>query len=77
MREACEIEISVELAIDACEQIEVELCRYAGRVVVGGVQHGRVLDQIDPDDQERTHPQHLTRMPQECRRLVRLKVTDG
>src|SRR5262245_35689172 len=51
--EAIAIEVGSELAIQAREQIQIELGRYAAAVVVGGVQHGCVLADVDAD-QERT-----------------------
>ena len=68
MAEACEIEVAVELAIDAREQVEIELRRDAGGVVIGGVEDAGVLHQVDADDQRRAAPEHAPGVAQERRR---------
>ena len=75
--EACEIEIAAEFAVDAREQVEIELRGDAGGIVVGGVEHFGVLHQVDADDQRRAAPEHARGMAQERRRLVRLEIADG
>src|SRR5262249_16458777 len=75
--EAREIEIAIELAIDALEQVEVELRRQAGRVVVGGIENARVLHQVDPDDQRCAASQHAAGVAQESASFMRLEIADG
>src|SRR6185369_15737125 len=68
-------EAGAKLAIGACQQVEVERRRHALRVVVGRMQHRRVLDQVGAD-QERAAAQHLARDLQETQRLLRREVAD-
>jgi len=49
--ETRKIEVAVEFAVDAREEVEIEPGRDAGFVVVGGVEDAAVLYQVDPDDQ--------------------------
>ncbi len=77
MLEAREVELGAELAIDAREQIEIELRGDALRVVVGLLQDLRVLHQIDADDEDRAVAEDAAGVAQERRRLVRLEVADG
>ena len=49
--ERAQVEIGAELAIDAREEVQVELRGDALRVVVGGVQPRRILLEIDPDQE--------------------------
>ena len=51
MPEVLEIEAGFDFPIDAIEKIEIEGGRHAGCVIVGGDQNGRVLLQVDPDDE--------------------------
>ena len=76
MLESREIEITPELAVDARQQIEVELRGDAGRVVVRGIQDLRLLLQIDANDQNAGRPENSAGMPQEGVGLVRLEIAD-
>ena len=49
--EAVEIEVAVELTIDAGEQVEIEGGRHSRRIVVGRQQRAQVLLEVDADDQ--------------------------
>src|SRR5262245_36734109 len=51
MAERIEIEIGGKLAIEAHEQIEVELRGHALGVVISSVENAGVLDEIDADDE--------------------------
>src|SRR5262249_15513717 len=51
MLESIEPEGAAKLAIDAGQQIEIELGRNACLIVVSSVEHLHRLDQIDSDDQ--------------------------
>src|SRR5262245_66671699 len=77
MVKAREIEIAIELAIDAREQVEIELRRQAGRIIVSGVEDLRVLHQVDPDDQGGAASQHAPGVAQESAGLMRLEIADG
>ena len=50
--EAVEIEVALELAIDAAEQVAVEGRRHALGVVVSGFEPLAILDQVDAEEQE-------------------------
>src|SRR5208282_4789051 len=63
--EACEVEVAVELSVDAREEIEVEPGSDAGGIVVGSMQQTRLLHKIDADNQARARPQHAPGMAQE------------
>src|SRR5262245_7311851 len=54
-----ELEISAELAVHAHEQVEIEFCRHAFGVIVGGVEHLRRLDQVDPDNERCALPEDI------------------
>src|SRR3954469_14160395 len=77
MAETCKIEVAVELAVDAREEVEIEPGRDAGFVVVGGVEDAAVLYQVDPDDQGCAASQHTSGMAQERAGFVRLEISDG
>src|SRR5437588_4014147 len=77
MTETCQVEVTAELAIDAREQIEVELRRDAGAIVIGGIEDFRVLHQVDADDEACTSSQHTSGLAQERAGFVRLQIADG
>src|SRR5439155_15844126 len=62
MAERVDIEVRQELAIDAREQIEVELGGHARGIVIGGIENVGVLDEIDTDDKRCACPQHAPGM---------------
>src|SRR5437660_1410507 len=72
--EPLKIEIGTELALDAREQVEIELCREAGFVIVGGMKDARLLHQIDTDDQSCAASQHAPGMAQEFAGFLRLEI---
>ena len=49
--EGVDVEVGVELAVDDAQDVAVELGRHAGAVVVGGLEHRRVLDQVGAQQQ--------------------------
>src|SRR5690606_9351245 len=49
--EAARLDVAVQLATDASQQIEIESGGDAGAVVVGGLQALAVLEQVDTDQQ--------------------------
>src|SRR5450759_4966601 len=77
MLETVELESGADLAIDAHQQIEIELGGDALGVVIGGVENVRRLDQIGADDQRRARPKNMRGIAQELRRLKRLEIADG
>ena len=54
MTKCVEIEIRAEFAVEARQEIQVELRRHAGRIIVGGVENVGVLGKIDANDQNRS-----------------------
>ncbi len=71
------IEVGTQLAIDAREQVEIELRGHARGIVIGGVEYLGVLDEIDADDEGCPRAQHAPGVPQERGRVLRLEVADG
>src|SRR6266550_2910811 len=77
MAELVDIEVSRELAIDAREQVEVELRGYACGIVIGGVENVGVLDEVNANDEGRAGAQYAPGVAQERCRILRLEVADG
>src|SRR5262249_50327770 len=77
MLERARVEVSAELAIDPDQQVAIELRGDPLRVVVGGVERLRVLDEIDADDERRAAAQCGLGAAQESRHFVGLEVADG
>src|SRR5262245_33805517 len=77
MAERVDIEVRGKLAIDAREQIEVELCGHAFRVVISGVEDVGVLDEVDTNDKGRARAAHAPGMTQKRRRILRLEIADS
>ena len=73
-----QIEIAAELAIDARQQVEIELRGDALGVVIGGIQDRR---RPSPDRRRRSAPRRRPRMragaTHERARLMRLEIADG
>src|SRR5947209_5270149 len=63
--EACQVETAAELAVDAREQIEIELRRDAGAIIVGGIEDFRILHQVNADDKACAASQHAPGLAQE------------
>ena len=61
MLEAAQIEFSAKLAIEAHQQIAIELGCYSRGVVVSVIQYRFILDQIDADHECRADLRHPTR----------------
>ena len=51
MAELIEGKVRAQLTVQTSQHIQVEGCRDAQRVIVGTVEHQRVLLQVDPDEQ--------------------------
>src|SRR5581483_8600188 len=77
MVEHVEPEISVQLAVDARQQVEVEFRRHASSVVVGGVEDLDRLDQVDTDDECRAVAEDIGGIAEKRRRFMGLKISDG
>src|SRR5712671_7298509 len=77
MTEGGWVELAAKLVIDAREQVEVEGCRNAGMVVVGGGEYVRVFDEIDADHEQRAGPEYRGGLAQQRVGLVRFEVADG
>src|SRR5581483_10563653 len=75
--EGVELERAAELAIDALEQVAVELGGNARLVVISGGEHLASLDQIDADDQHGASAEDFCRVAQERRRFIWLEIADG
>src|SRR6185437_6135648 len=61
MFECIELECPTQLAIDPCQQIEIELSRDALRVVVRGIKYLGRFYEVDTDDDRRAAPQNMRR----------------
>ena len=77
MLERRKIEVAAQFAIDAHQQIEVELRGDALGVVIGAIKNVRRLFQIDADDQHRPGAQYAAGAAHERACLMRLEVADG
>ena len=77
MREAGEVEIAAELAVDAREQIEIEGGGDAARIVIGGDQDPLGLLQIDAEQEGAARPEQPRGIAEEGARLVMGQIADG
>ena len=75
--EGGKIEIGAEFAIDAHQQIEIELGGDALGIVIGAIKNVGRLVQIDADDQHRPGAEDAAGVAQEGARLMRLEIADG
>src|SRR5512143_2336591 len=75
--EARRLEVGVQLAVEAVEEIEVEGCGDAGRVIVGGVQPLGILLEIESDEQAARRAGQVTKAREQRRRRVGREVTDA
>ena len=76
MGESVQIEIRAQFAIGAGQQIFVEGGGHAGRIVISGMQQGRVLHQVNAD-QEAAAAQHLAHPAEQSHRRVGTEIADG
>ena len=72
--EGIQVEIAVEFAVDAPQQVQVERRGGAGGIVVGGLKHLLILDQIDADQQPPFPAEHVADSAQEALGLGGLEV---
>ena len=76
-RKASTRNVAVELAVDAVEQVEVELRRHAFGVVIGGDQPFDRLDPIHADQELRAGPEQVAELAQQVGRAPRHEIADG
>src|SRR3546814_20525566 len=69
--ELFDFKVGVKLAIDACEQIEIERGGHAFAIVVGSEQRRQILAQTDADDRPALPAREPAPRPRERRGLVR------
>src|SRR5688572_4846391 len=72
-----QIEVRAELPIRANEQVEIELSRDPGAVVVSGFENFAALLEIDADDQAAALAAQPADAPQEIQGHGRLEISDG
>ena len=72
-----ELEVRAQCMVQVAQQVQVERSRRAGGVVVGRVQHRRVLLQIHADDEPPLGANHLRHAGKEGRGAGRLEVADA
>ena len=72
-----EIEVCAELAVRANKQIQIKLRRNAGAVVIGSLQHGAVLLEVDADDQPAALPAEPANASQKIRGDFRFQIPNG
>src|SRR6188768_3327219 len=77
MAKARQIEIAAKFAVHPRQDIQIELSRDAGGVVIGGVEHRNVLDEVDADDHGRALPQYAARLAEKLGGILRLEIADG
>ena len=66
MLEVAGVEVGVELAVEDAQHVEVELGGDALAVVVGGLEHRRVLDQVGAEQQEAVVVEPRAQLAQEA-----------
>ena len=71
-----EIEVGVELLVDALEQVQIESRRDLPGIVVGGMEPFLVLLEIDADEQRTAGPDPASRVGQERDSLAGAEVAD-
>ena len=76
MGESVQVEICIQLAIGAGQQILVEGRGHAGGVIIGGMQQGGVLDQVNAD-QQAAAIQHVAHASQQGHRRIGTEIADG
>ena len=75
--EGVERDVAVELAVDALEQVEVELGGHALRVVIGGDQALDRLHPVHADQQLRAGAEQAAELAQQVGRAPRHEIADG
>src|SRR5262245_34814358 len=76
MLPACEIEISAELAVNAREQVFVELGSHAGAIVVGCLDDMSIFLEIDANEQTAAFAGEIDEASKEFAGRVRLEISN-
>ena len=71
------IDIAIKLAVDPVQQIAVEPRGEPGGVVVGGIEDGWVLDQVNAQDKAVARPQQAACLAQKRHCFIRRHIADG
>jgi len=74
--EGVDVEVRAELAVEHVQQIEVELCRNTRAVVVGGLDHARLLDEVSAEQQVAVVAERLRQRAQEAPPAAGREVAD-
>ena len=77
MAKVIEIEVGAELAVDAPQNIKVELRGYPGTVVIGALDDLYVLLQVDADQQRTIFASLVMHYLQQLVRRIRRKISDS
>ena len=77
MAEGVDRDVAVELAVDAREEVQVELGGHAFGIVIGGDQPLDRLDPVHPDQQLRAGAEQRAELAQQVGRAPRDEIADG
>ncbi len=75
--EAGQLEVGTEGGVDHLQGVHLEFGRNAGGVIVRRDQAGRILDQVDPEQESFTWPQALRHGGQEAGSFLDREVANG
>ncbi len=75
--EAAQIKIRAQLPVDARQQIHVERCRYAGRIVVSQQLQLDAFLQVCAEQQRISRLQNRSHLPQKCISRIAIEIADG
>src|ERR1700690_586462 len=76
MPELSQVEIAPDLPVDPPKQVEIELCRNPGRIVICRVQHRRVFAEVGPENHGVAFGQRHAASTQKSAGFLRLEVAD-
>src|SRR5438876_11456376 len=71
-----EVKVSAELAIDAGQNVPVEGCGYAARIIVSRLQGGPIFAEVNAHEQAVARSHRLADPAQEASRFQALEVAD-
>src|SRR3712207_4848915 len=77
MRESRKIEIGSQFAIGPSQQIKIEVRRHASGIVIGGLEPGAVLDEIDSDDERGSRAEDAGGEPKKIPCCLRVEISEG
>src|SRR5690606_7956694 len=77
VNEARRIDVAVQFAANAVQQIQIEGRRDLGAVIVGSLQRGFVLEQVDPDQYATAGRQDVVQMAEQSARLFRGEIANA